>query len=135
MTTTDNRFDGPGPDTIWWSTLAEGRFTLQQCDACGKHQFPPTVLCRACGRPEVSLVTASGHGRVYSTTTVRTRDGDRNVSIITLAEGPRMMSRVETAPVDAVRIGMAVSARIADDGEGGHAVVFIPAPDTTEGHA
>jgi uncharacterized OB-fold protein len=57
---------------------------------------------------------ASGRGTVYATTTVRERQGNYNISLIDLAEGPRMMSRVEGIAPEAVRIGMAVSARIAD---------------------
>jgi uncharacterized OB-fold protein len=41
-----------------------------------------------------------------------------NVALIDLAEGPRMMSRVEGVEPAAVAIGMAVQARIIDqDGE------------------
>lgn len=84
---------------------------LQHCDACDTVQFPPTVTCRACHGAALRLVPASGRGTVYSTTTVRSRDGAHNVAIIELAEGPRMMSRVEGDP-EAVAIGQAVVARV-----------------------
>lgn len=122
----DPRFEGPGPDAVYAGHLAEGRFTIQHCGACGRHQFPPALLCRACGSPEVAFVEASGNGEIYSTTTVRAR----NVAIVELAEGPRMMSRVENADPDAVRIGDRVRARIASGNGGEDAqpfVVFDPA--------
>ena len=43
-----------------------------------------------------------------------------------LAEGPRLMSRVDGIAVDDVRIGMAVSARIIDE-DGKPLLVFVPA--------
>lgn len=123
--TTDARFDGTGPDAIWQENLASGLFTIQRCVLCDHAQFPPSVLCRACGAPAVSFVKASGHATVHSATTVRKRDGAYNVSIIELAEGPRMMSRVDGLDPGSVEIGMPVVARVEASGET-HIVVFHP---------
>ena len=122
---TDTRFDGPGPDETWRAALAEGRFLLQHCRACAAYRFPPAVVCAACGSPELAWKDATGHGVVYSTTTVREREGGYNVALIELAEGARMMSRVEGVDPAAVRIGMSVRARIATEPE--PVVVFDPA--------
>lgn len=111
MTVTDPRFDGPGPEAKWAEMLEQGIFTIQKCDSCGAAQFPPVATCKSCGAAAPRLVAANGAGTVYSATTVRTRDGAYNVSIVELAEGPRMMSRVEGVAPDAVRIGMPVLAR------------------------
>ncbi|MEX1236252.1 MAG: OB-fold domain-containing protein [Roseovarius sp.] len=108
----DSRFDGAGPDAEWNAALSDGRFVIQHCDACDAAQFPPAVTCRSCHGAALRMVEASGKGKVYSTTTVRSREGAHNVSIITLNEGPRMMARVEGDP-EAVRIGQAVAARVA----------------------
>lgn len=107
----DPRFDGLGPDNEWQEALQAGRFALQHCSDCNQAQFPPAVICRACHGAALSFVEASGRGMVYSTTTVRSRDGAHNVSIIALTEGPRMMSRVEGDP-EAVRTGQTVTARV-----------------------
>lgn len=126
----DPRFEGPGPDAVYARHLAEGRFAIQRCDACGGHQFPPALLCQACGSPALVFTDASGAGEIYSTTTVRARDGARNVAIVELAEGPRMMSRVENVDPDAVKIGDRVRARIVaagDDKDTQPFVVFDPA--------
>jgi uncharacterized OB-fold protein len=122
---TDARFDGPGPDETWRAALAEGRFLLQQCRACSACRFPPAVVCAACGSPELTWNEATGRGVVYSTTMVRERDGGYNVALIELAEGGRMMSRVEGVEPAAVRIGMSVRARIGTEPE--PVVVFEPA--------
>src|SRR6056297_400595 len=126
MTITDPRFDGPGPETRWNEMLAGGVFAVQRCGTCAATQFPPVATCRKCGAPEPALVPARGTGTVYATTTVRTRDGAYDVSIIQLAEGPRMMSRVEGMPAEDVRIGLPVRARI-DTGGDAPVVVFVAA--------
>ena len=120
----DPRFDGPGPDDVFNAALAEGRFQLQRCRVCGGLRCPPGLVCLACGSPDLAWVAASGAGEVYATTTVRARDGDYNVAIVELAEGPRMMSCVEGLAPEAVIIGMKVMARIAPEPE--PHVVFEP---------
>ena len=52
--------------------------------------------------------------------------GDYNVALVDLAEGVRMMSRVESVDPGGVRIGMAVTARLAGQ-DGDTIVVFDPA--------
>ncbi len=120
----DPRFDGPGPDEVWRSALSEGRFMLQHCKKCGTCRFPPAVVCSACGSADLAWQEAAGHGTVYSATTVREREGDYNVSLVDLAEGARMMSRVEGTDPQEVRIGMKVTARILQEPE--PMVVFMP---------
>lgn len=109
---TDPRFDGPGPDDIFAAALAEGRIVLQQCRACGATRHPPALVCAACGSADLGWIEPSGMGTVYSTTTVRERDAAYNVAIIELAEGARLMSRVDGIAPEAVAIGLPVAARI-----------------------
>ena len=123
-----SRFEGPGPDEVWRSALAGGRFLIQRCQLCGGHRFPPALACVQCGSSLLDWVTASGKGTVHAATVVRQRDGSYNVSLIDLAEGPRMMSRVEGLVPDAVRIGMQVAARIIAGPE--PFVVFVPAEES-----
>ncbi|MBL4621169.1 MAG: OB-fold domain-containing protein [Immundisolibacteraceae bacterium] len=106
---------GSGPDQQFQNYLGQGEFRLQQCDQCQQFIFYPRVLCPHCGASELSWNAVSGQGVVYSSTVVRRREekgGPYNVAIIELAEGPRMMSRVEGVAADQVAIGSAVSARI-----------------------
>lgn len=106
-----------GPEKRYLDALATGRFEIQKCAVCARHVFYPRVLCPHCGAGKLDWVAASGRGTVYSTTVVRRKPadgGDYNVCLVDLAEGVRMMSRVVTVPPEAVRIGMAVKARIAE---------------------
>ena len=113
--------------------LAKGRFLIQHCAACSKHVYFPRESCPHCGAADPAWVVPSGEGTVYAVTTVRRKPeagGDYNVSVVELDEGVRLMSRVETQPVDAVRIGQRVKARVQlKDGQG--LVVF----DLVEGGA
>lgn len=118
-----------GPESRYKKRLAEGIFEIQCCNICAKHQFYPRTACRYCGSVDFRWVAPSGQAKVYSTTVVRrktTEGGDYNVAIVTLSEGPRMMSRVEGIAPDQVRIGMDVRARI----KGHHEeVVLVFTPD------
>lgn len=113
-------FEGPGPDAIYASHLAKGRFMIQKCRACGQHVFYPRLLCTHCGRAELEFVPASGQGVVYSTTVQRRRPeqgGDQNLALVDLAEGPRMMTRIDGMAPHEVRPGLAVEAHIIDENE------------------
>ena len=123
-------FAGPGPDAQFAAALAQGRFQIQHCAACGQHVFYPRALCPYCGSAQLGWVKASGAAHVYYSTTVRRKaevGGDYNVALVDLAEGPRLMSRVDGVPPEQVRIGMAVQARVIDDPAQGKLLVFVAA--------
>ncbi len=111
-----------GVQIEYQAALDQGRFAIQHCAACGKHVFFPREICPHCGADHLSWVEPSGLGTVYAVTTVRRKadaGGDYNVSLIDLAEGVRLMSRVANLAPDAVRIGQAVKARVQlTDGKG-----------------
>ncbi len=116
------------PDADFQNLLKEGRFMIQRGRISGRHHFYPRAIEPGTGHDDLEWVPASGRGTVYSTTVVRTKPPalPYNVALIDLAEGPRMMSRVEGLTAPDVRIGMAVQARIAEV-DGVCCVVFDPA--------
>lgn len=125
--------EATGPGAAFAGYLEQGEIRLQVCRSCARQVFYPRVLCPHCGGAELDWRPISGLATVYSSTTVRQRaerGGDYNVAIVELAEGARMMSRVEGIAPDQVRIGMAVRAEIAatDDGP---LVVFRPSGERT----
>ena len=126
MSSNSPDFRGPGPVQMYQDALTRGQFLIQQCKDCGNHVFYPRVMCNHCGGAAFRWVEPTGRGKVYSTSVVRRKaekGGDYNVALITLEEGPRMMSRVLGMVPGDVRIGMAVSAHVGEiDGE--PAVVF-----------
>lgn len=113
------------PDAEFRAFLVEGQFMIQRSKSSGVHVFYPRAVAPGTGARDLEWVPASGRGVVYSTTVVRKKppEPSYNVALIDLAEGPRMMSRVEGVEPAAVAIGMAVQARIVDQ-DGEPAVVF-----------
>lgn len=105
----------PSMSSQYQAALDAGQFQIQRCKACAQAVFYPRELCPHCGSDQLTWETPSGKGTVYSTTVIRRKPdagGDYNVALVDLAEGPRMMSRVEgMAPTD-VKIGQAVQAEV-----------------------
>ncbi|MBP8308444.1 MAG: OB-fold domain-containing protein [Burkholderiaceae bacterium] len=116
------------PEQDYLQHLSQGRFMIQRSRASGAYVFYPRVAEPRTGATDLEWVPASGEGTVYATTVMRQRapTPSYNLALIDLAEGPRMMSRVEGIAPDAVRIGMKVRARISREGDT-PIVVFDPA--------
>lgn len=98
----------PGPD-------------YQRCEDCGAAIHPHRVTCPVCGSRRLRDERSAGAGVVYSTTTVHAREGARNVVLVDLEEGFRVMSEVVGMASDDVRIGMGVRAAL---GDGDGRIVF-----------
>ena len=112
----------------WQQALDSGQFLLQHCSACDHAVHFPRELCPHCGSTALQWRTPSGQGTVHAVTTVRRKadaGGDLNVSLIDLDEGVRLMARVDGLPLEAVRIGQRVQARIST--EGGQALLVFDA--------
>jgi uncharacterized OB-fold protein len=115
-----------GPDKQFFDFLREGRFMLQRAVNDGRFIFYPRAAAPGDGAA-LEWVEASGKGCVYSTTIVRKKSPEPsyNVALIDLAEGPRMMSRVEGVTPEEVTIGMDVQAKIIREDDEPF-VVFVP---------
>ncbi len=128
MTSSTDKFAGPGPDQVYYEHLRNGNFSLPKCKDCGELHFFPRVVCPHCGSFELEWVGLSGNGEVYSTTVIRRkpeRGGNYNVCLVTLEEGPRLMSRVEGIDAEDVKIGAKVSVQINNESDEPF-VVFTP---------
>ena len=120
---------GPGPEQTYFDHLADGEIHIQHCTGCNEAVFYPRAVCPNCGSGALEWRPASGDGVVYATSVVRQRPekgGVYNVALIDLAEGPRMMSRVDGVAPEDVVIGMAVRAEVDRSGDA-PLVVFKPA--------
>lgn len=109
----------PRPEQEYFEHLAQGRFMLQRSRSTGRCIFYPRVAEPVTGATDLEWVPASGRGTVYAVTVARPRPPQPpyNVVLVDLEEGVRMMSRVEGLAPEAVRIGMAVQARIVTEGD------------------
>ncbi len=80
----------------WWDATRTCVLTVQRCDACEAAQLYPRFLCQECGKTELRLEAAQGHGQILSFSVVhRSPDPERyrapyTVGLVRLAEGPVM---------------------------------------------
>ena len=120
--------DSTSPEAHWREALTEGKLLLQRSRSSGTFNFPPRVIAPGTGADDLEWVEASGAGTVYSVTVISPKPpaDPYNVVLVDLAEGPRVMSRVEGLSPDKVQIGMAVKARI-DGSEDQAVLLFDPA--------
>ena len=116
------------PEKEFFEHLASGRFMIQMSRSTGGYVYYPRMAEPGTGAADLEWVEASGRGTVYSTTVIRGKPpaASANLALIDLVEGPRMMSRVDGIAPEAVKIGMAVCARILTE-DGKPLIVFEPA--------
>lgn len=105
----------------YWEGCKQHELRIQKCVACGHAQFYPRLYCTACMSERVEWVTASGRGTVLSFTIVYrppsqgfAAEVPYVVALITLDEGPQMMSNVVGCAPEQVHIGMPVAVTFED---------------------
>ena len=93
--------------------LERGELAYQFSPTANHAVFFPRVACPYTGSDRLEWRVSKGLGTVYATTFVHPREGTPyNVALIDMDEGFRLMSRVESAAPQEVRIGMRVAVRI-----------------------
>lgn len=120
--------DNEAPARVFTRYLVAGQLAFQRCAACAAAIFYPRVLCPVCGATDLRWEISSGRGTVYATTTLHSRgEAAYNVALIDLAEGFRMMSRVDGIEPTEVRIGMEVRLKVLPAQDDAEAIaVFEP---------
>lgn len=106
----------PTPESApFWDSCRDHKLMLQRCKSCGTYQFYPRLICANCMSDELEWCEASGRGTVETYTIVTravseayAQDVPYVIALITLAEGPRMMSNVIGCDAQSVSCGMAV---------------------------
>jgi|SRR5690625_3969267 len=103
-----------GAENQYFDFIKHGIFKIQCCDACQKTVFIPREFCVHCGNTELSWFRPNGYGVVYASTVVRAKDPDlnRNIAVVDLDEGVRLMSEVVGVSPESVRIGARVKLKI-----------------------
>jgi uncharacterized OB-fold protein len=123
--------------------LERGELQVTRCDACGRIEFPPRVVCPQCSAIGTgSWIKASGRGHVWSFVVFHKRylpepgpQPPYNVAIVELVEGARLFTNIVASDATGIRVGMPVEA-IFERHEGTAAVRFRPSahserPETT----
>ncbi len=100
----------------FWEGCARGELLLQRCDACGSYRHPPSPVCPNCLSDKHAWVPSSGRGKVYTFVVVRetrARGWDKMVpyvvAVISLDEGPHMLTDLINVAPEAVTIDMPVA--------------------------
>lgn len=94
------------PETqFYWDGAKEGKLLLNACPACdGKAYFPPRPFCPTCGSRDVTVIEASGKGRLYSyiinEMPAPGYEPPFTVAVVMLDEGVKMVSNIEGLPAD-----------------------------------
>ena len=83
----------------FWAAAAEGRLLLKRCGACGETHFYPRAHCPFCGSDRTDWVVATGRGSVYSFSIVRAAAKPTAVAVVSLPEGPSLVTTVVDADV------------------------------------
>src|SRR5579859_6782825 len=100
----------------YWDGCKRHELRIQRCGACGRHQFYPRIYCAKCFDDRVEWVTASGRATVLTFTIVRrpvspafSGDVPYVVALVTLDEGPTMMTNIVGCEPEQAAIGMRVA--------------------------
>ena len=114
------------PTLTYRRHLNNGKLSYQRCADCSAAVFYPRVLCPVCGSGALEWRESVGRGTVYATTAVHSRNRDpRNVVLVDLDEGFRMMSRVEGVPAEEVEVGVRVRFEVRQGEEDEPVAVFV----------
>jgi uncharacterized protein len=105
----------------YWDGCKQHELRVQKCAACGHHQFYPRLYCTTCMSDRVEWVKTSGRAKVLSYTIIYrpvTQAFAGNVpyvvAMVTLDEGPQMMTNIVGCEPEKVHIGMPVQVTFDD---------------------
>ena len=114
----------------YWEGLKSGKLLLKSCNACGMMHFYPRELCPHCYSDDLDWKEAKGTGEIYSYTVAHraagpafTDDVPYAVAVVTLDEGPRMLTRI-LGDSHSVRIGQRVQVSLQST-DGGWVLPFF----------
>jgi uncharacterized OB-fold protein len=105
----------------YWEGCRQHQLRIQRCAVCQIYQFFPRIYCTKCFSDRVEWVKASGRAKVLSFTIVRrpvspafADEVPYIVALVTLDEGPQMMTNIVGCAPDEVTIGMSVEVTFED---------------------
>jgi uncharacterized OB-fold protein len=121
FTAPDISIEGQG----FWDAAIEGRFVIKACIPCDRAFWYPRAICPFCLSDQTEFRGASGEGSIYSFTVMRAKPS-YVVALVTLDEGPTMLTNIVDADFDAVQIGDRVRVRFKPSDGGPPVPAFAP---------
>ena len=117
----------------YWKSAREHNLKLQRCQECMRLRFYPSHACHFYGSLGYEWVPISGKGEVYTYSVVYRGPGSPFedllplvVAMVTLDEGPTLMSNIVGCPHNDVKIGMRVRISYEDVSDQISLPVFVP---------
>lgn len=108
----------PAPDEAslpFFEGARDGRLMIMRCNNCGAYRYPSRDRCDVCWSTDTAWVQASGQATVYTFGIMHQlyHPGFKdelpyNVTVVELAEGPRVTTNVIDCPNDRLHVGMPV---------------------------
>jgi uncharacterized OB-fold protein len=99
----------------YWEAAARHQLMIQRCRECRSWQHPPRPVCLSCASTALDFEPVSGRATVYTFTVVERalvralRDQIPYVlAVVSLVEGPRLMTLIRGCPAPDCRVGMDV---------------------------
>lgn len=100
----------------FWASTRDRAMKLQKCDRCGEFRYYPSPICHFCSSDAFTWTPVSGRGVIYSYSILERAkgnpfEGDTPIAIVlvTLEEGPVMMSNLIGYEAEEIRIGLPVT--------------------------
>ena len=115
----------------WRTRQQRYRLKAEVCHECGNTIFPPRDVCPHCAEKKQSWTDLSGHGEVYSYTTMYSAPSGfeeyipYTMALVKLDEGPMITAQLTDVNSDEVFIGMPVemvTRKLTEDGDEGQIV-------------
>lgn len=128
----------PRPDPMeparpFFEGAAQGKLMVQRCPSCSNYTFYAHYVCPTCQHAPLDWVEAAGTGTVYTFTIVNQHGLPYFANkvpyvygVVTLDEGPRLVTNIEGIDPADVRCDMKVRASFEDIGDGMAVPIFRP---------
>lgn len=113
-------YDKPLPkinadNQAFWAGCRQRELRFQQCDDCGHVRWPPAILCPQCHSTRTGWLTSGGVGKIYTFAVYHSvfhpgfaDEVPYTVAVVTLVEGPRLLTNIVDCPPDQVRCDLPV---------------------------
>ena len=111
-------------DRPFWDLLAEtGQMHLQCCSGCGAWRYPPGPACPVCLSPDAAWKPVSGGGELLSWVVFHKQylpayPAPHLVVAVRLREGPIMVSYMDHAELERIRLDAPVKLVYAEHADG-----------------
>ncbi|MFQ6088494.1 MAG: Zn-ribbon domain-containing OB-fold protein [Candidatus Methanofastidiosia archaeon] len=103
----------------FFENLKKGRFTTTQCKNCGEILWQPRLICPHCNSGEMKWVELPKEGKLYAFTQLNVgvpmgfeKDLPYCVGVVELENKLKILTRIDGASYDDLKIGMALKLKI-----------------------